>query len=50
MMMIIIMFVIIYIINISISFASSFVLLVFSYRLDKRHIHIALMIVIISSY
>jgi hypothetical protein len=50
-MMIMIMFVIIYVVNISIVFASSFVLLVFSYRLDKRYIHIALMIfVIISSY
>jgi hypothetical protein len=48
-MMIIIIFVIIYVININIVFASSFVLLVFSYKLDKRHIHIAL-IVIISSY
>jgi hypothetical protein len=51
MMMIIIMFVIIYVINISIVFASSFVLLVFSYRLNERYIHIALMMfVIISNY
>jgi hypothetical protein len=46
-----IMFVIIYVIHISIVFTSSFVLLIFSYRLCKRYIPIALMMfVIICSY